>query len=65
VLGEASTKEISINKNTQGLIENKKAAIEGGNIAGNARKELERKSGKKVISRENYKQLTQKQKFLK
>jgi prophage antirepressor-like protein len=61
MLGEASTKEISINKNTQGLIENKKAAIEGGNI----RKELERKSGKKVISRENYKQLTQKQKSLK
>jgi hypothetical protein len=60
MLGEASTKEITINKNTEGFIESKKAAIEGGSIAGNARKELEHKSGKKVTSRENYKQLTQK-----
>jgi prophage antirepressor-like protein len=65
MLGEASTKEITINKNTKGFIENKKAAIEGGTIAGNARRELERKSGKKVVSRENYKQLTQKHKAIK
>ena len=65
MLGEASIKEITFNKNAKGFIENKKAAIEGGNIAGNARRELEHKSGKKVISRENYKQVTQKQKSLK
>jgi len=65
MLGEASTKEITVNKNAQGFIENKKAAVEGGTIAGNARKELERKSGKKVASKENYKHLTQKQKTLK
>ncbi|MDR3256629.1 MAG: Bro-N domain-containing protein [Endomicrobium sp.] len=65
MLGEASTKEITINKNAKGFIENKKAAIEGGKIAGNARKELEQKSGKRVVSRENYKQLTQKQKVIK
>ena len=65
MLGEASTKEIAINKDAQGFVENKQAAFEGGAVAGNARKELERKSGKKVISRENYKELPQNRKLLK
>jgi DNA-damage-inducible protein D len=30
------------------------AAVEGGTVAGNARRELEKKSGRKVVSRENY-----------
>jgi len=54
MLGEASTTEIAHNKDTQGFPENKKAAQEGGKIAGNARKELEVKSGKKVTSEKNY-----------
>jgi len=57
MLGEASTTEIARNKDAQGFIPNKKAAIEGGNVAGNARKELERKSGKKVVTRKNFKEL--------
>ncbi|MBF0385037.1 MAG: Bro-N domain-containing protein [Candidatus Omnitrophica bacterium] len=65
MLGEASTKEIAINKDAQGFVENKQAAFEGGAVAGNARKELERKSGKKVISKENYKKLPQNKKLLK
>jgi DNA-damage-inducible protein D len=64
MLGEASTKEIAVNKNAQGFIENKEAAFEGGAVAGNARKELERKSGKKVISKENYRKLPQNKKLL-
>lgn len=60
MLGEASTTEIARNKNAQGFIENKKAAITGGSVAGNARKDLERKSGKKVVSKENFKQLPEK-----
>jgi DNA-damage-inducible protein D len=64
MLGEASTKEIAINKNAQGFVENKQAAFEGGAVAGNARNELERKSGKKVISKENYKKLPQNKKLL-
>jgi hypothetical protein len=44
----------------KGFVENKKASSEGGLIAGNARKELERKSGKEVVVRNNYKQFTQK-----
>lgn len=65
MLGEASTKEIAINKNAQGFGENKQAAFEGGAVAGNARKELEQKSGKKVISKENYRKLPQNKKLLK
>jgi len=64
MLGEASTKEITINKNAQGFVETKQAAQEGGAVAGNARKELERKSGKKVLTRENYLKETQSKKLL-
>ena len=65
MLGEASTKEIAVNKNAQGFIPNKRAAFEGGSVAGNARKELERKSGKKVVSRQNYLSHPQNKKLLK
>jgi prophage antirepressor-like protein len=54
MLGEASTKEIVVNTNPQGFIENKKAAKTGGKIAGDARKQLENKSGKKVVSKKNF-----------
>src|SRR3989338_1000153 len=40
MLGEASTTEIARNKNTQGFIENKKSAKEGGSVAGKARRNL-------------------------
>jgi prophage antirepressor-like protein len=54
MLGEASTKEIVVNNDTQGFNDNKKAAKAGGKIAGDARKQLELKSGKKVVSSNNY-----------
>ncbi len=54
MLGEASTTMITRSKNAQGFKQNKKASKEGGTVAGNARKELETKSGAKVISRQNY-----------
>ena len=54
MLGEASTTEITRNKNAKGLGENKTTAREGGAVAGNARKDLELKSGKKVSTSENY-----------
>jgi DNA-damage-inducible protein D len=59
MLGEASTTEIAINKDAKGFVQNRKAAIEGGKVAGSARKDLEKKSGKKVVTRENFKELTQ------
>jgi methylphosphotriester-DNA--protein-cysteine methyltransferase len=57
MLGEASTTEIARKKDTQGFPENKKAARQGGTIAGNARRELEKKSGTRVSVKENYKEL--------
>ena len=65
MLGEASTKEIAVNKDARGFVENKQAAYEGGTVAGNARKELEKKSGKRVSTRENYLTGPQDKKFLK
>ena len=41
----------------KGFIDNKKAALEGGTVAGNARRELEEKSGKKISTKENYKEI--------
>ena len=54
MLGEASTTEIAKRKDAQGFYQNKAAAREGGAVAGNARKELEAKSGTPVVSRTNY-----------
>ncbi len=65
MLGEASTTEIVKTKNPKGFIENKKAARQGGNVAGNARKELEQRIGKKVVTGENYLPESSKNKQLK
>ena len=54
MLGEASTTEIVKTQNPIGFIKNRIAAKQGGTIAGNARKALEVKTGKKVISSGNY-----------
>jgi len=54
MLGEASTTKVARAKDAKGFIENKDAAIIGGKIAGNARIELEKESGEKIISSENY-----------
>jgi len=54
MLGEASTTKVTRAKNAKGFNENKVAARIGGTIAGNALKELEKESGEKVITSENY-----------
>lgn len=54
MLGEASTTKITRAKNARGFPQNKSAAQEGGTIAGNARKELEQKSGQKISRPGNY-----------
>lgn len=54
MLGEASTTEITVQQDAQGFQENKEAARAGGKIAGNARKELEAKSGRRVVSPLNF-----------
>lgn len=54
MLGEAGTTEIARRKDAQGFTDNRTAAKEGGTIAGDARKALEAKSGKQVVSKDNY-----------
>ena len=54
MLGEASTTKIAKSKDVQGLEENKIAAKQGGEVAGNARRELEEKIGESLVSDENF-----------
>lgn len=65
MLGEASTTKVTRAKNAKGFIENRVAARIGGKIAGNALKELEKESGEKVITSENYLPENEKTKELK
>ena len=60
MLGEASTTAIVKTQKPIGFTENKKVAKQGGDVAGNARKELEIKTGEKVVSPTNYKVLEEK-----
>ncbi len=48
------TTEIARSRDTQGFAENKHAARQGGSVAGHARKELEKKTGRKVVTSDNY-----------
>ncbi len=57
MLAETSTTEISKVKKPETFNDNKKVAREGGTIAGNARKEIENKTGKNVITDQNAKSL--------
>ena len=57
MLAETSTTEISKTKKPETFNENRKVAREGGGIAGNARKQIEQKTGKSVISGKNSKSL--------
>ncbi|GDY22758.1 hypothetical protein LBMAG56_41050 [Verrucomicrobiota bacterium] len=59
MLGEAATTEITRNKDAQGFPQSQQAAREGGTVAGNARRELEQRSGRSVVTSENYLALTQ------
>ena len=54
MLGEAATTEITKTRDVQGFGESKVAAREGGAVAGKARKELENRSGRKVVSSQNF-----------
>ena len=54
MLGEAATTRIAKAKDVEGLKENKTAARQGGEVAGNARRELEEKTGESVLSEDNF-----------
>jgi len=65
MLAEAGTTEISQVKQPDNFHDNRKVARQGGAIAGKARKAIEAKTGKPVISKENYLKSPQNRKFLK
>lgn len=54
MLGEKVSSEITKKEDKQGFIENKDAAIRGGRVAGNARRETEKEIGEGVVSKDNY-----------
>src|SRR3989339_181401 len=56
MLAETATTEISQKRQPSDFSQNKQVAREGGSIAGNARRQIENKTGKKVISKNNFKQ---------
>ncbi|MES2284622.1 MAG: Bro-N domain-containing protein [Bacteroidota bacterium] len=60
MLAEATTAEISKEKKPKTLNENKNIAHQGGTIAGNTRKEIESKTGKKIVSTQNAKMMQDK-----
>ena len=62
MLAEATTTEISKEKNPKTFEDSRTIAKQGGTIAGNTRKEIEEKTGKKVLSSQNAKQLAQNKK---
>lgn len=57
MLAEATTTEISKQKKPKTFDQSKTIAKQGGTIAGNTRKAIEAKSGKKIVTRENAKTL--------
>ena len=65
MLGEKSTTEITKSRESNGFDECFDSSKEGGKIAGNARKELEKKTGRKVVSSENFLSITGKKEIKK
>ena len=57
MLAEATTTELTKSENPYGLEENQLVARKGGRVAGNARREIEKETGKPVITSQNAKQL--------
>ena len=54
MLGEAVTTQIAQGRDSQGFVENKEAAKQGGEVAGKAIKDAESRSGRKISTSENY-----------
>ena len=57
MLAEATTSEISKEKHPKSFNDSRRIAKQGGTIAGNTRREIEEKTGKKVVTSKNAKQL--------
>jgi len=62
MLGEATTTKLHRDRESEGIDLLKKDAREGGAVAGNTRRDIEKRSGNPVVSGENFKELTDKEK---
>jgi len=62
MLGERATTEITQTDNSQGFDKLKQDAKDGGKIAGDAKKALEKKTGKKISTNKNYLNVPEKKK---
>ena len=58
MLAEAMTTKLHRDRDSRGFDPLKKDAQEGGAVAGSTRKDIEKRSGKPVVTNENFKQLT-------
>ncbi len=63
MVGEKATTDITITNNSLGFNECKTSAVDGGEIAKHTRKEIENKTGKSLVSDENYSHLNEKKKI--
>ena len=64
MVGEKATTDISIAKDSEGFDECEESAKEGGQIAGSTRKEVEQKTGKSIVSADNFLSLRESRKKL-
>ena len=53
MLGEATTTELTKSHDSKGLPELSNDAVEGGSVAGRTRKDIEQRTGKKVVGKNN------------
>jgi DNA-damage-inducible protein D len=63
MLGEATTTKFHQDRDSKGIIPLKKDAKDGGDVAGRTRKDIERQSGKPIISKNNFKSLPNQKKL--
>jgi DNA-damage-inducible protein D len=63
MIGEKATTDITVNRDSEGLEECRESAADGGTIARNTRNEIEEKTGKSLVSDENYLQLDKRKKL--
>jgi DNA-damage-inducible protein D len=54
MLGEATTTQVTQHKNSKGVAKLREEAKIGGAVAGRTRKDIEKQTGKKVVSKENF-----------
>jgi len=65
MLGESTTTRFTRERDTEGFVKLKKDAKEGGDVAGKTRKDIEKRLGKTIISKENYLNVPEKRKRIK